>query len=466
MTSSRWALTALCLSMLLSSLGTSIANVALPTLTASFSAPFQAVQWLVLAYLLALTASIVGAGRLGDLLGRRRSLCAGLIIFTLGSALSGAAPVLWLVIVARAVQGLGAALMMALTLAFVGELVPREKTGSVMGLLGTMSAIGTALGPSLGGALIALLGWRAIFLFNVPLGALAALLAHHHLPADRAATRRITFDHAGTLVLAATLVSYALALTLRRGPLTTHNVVLLLTALAGVALFVAIERRAASPVVRLALFLEATLSASLAANALVSTVLMATLVVGPFYLSRSLGLDAGRTGLVLSLGPLVAALVGVPAGRIVDRFGTQRTSLFGVASAALGCAALSVTPSALGVAGYGVPTVIVTAGYALFQAANNTAVMRDVTPDQRGIVSATLNLSRNLGLISGTALMGAVFALATGTNDLAAAAPAAVASGTHVTFAVATAMLLLALLVLIGGHVRSGRGQSYVAARP
>jgi MFS family permease len=451
--------------MLLSALGTSIANVALPTLAASFAAPFQAVQWLVLAYLLALTASIVAAGRLGDQVGRRRSLCAGLIVFTAGSALSGVAPVLWLVIVARAIQGLGAAVMMALTLAFVGDLVPRQKTGSAMGLLATTSAIGTALGPSLGGVLIELLGWRAIFLFNVPLGALAAVLARRYLPADPATTRRATFDHAGTIVLGATLVAYALALTLRRGPFAAHNAALLLAALLGLVLFVVLEQRASSPLISPTLLRDPALSASLAANVLVSTVLMATLVVGPFYLSLSLGLDAGRTGLVLALGPTVAALVGIPAGRIVDRFGTQRTSLVGVATSAAGCVALSVTPSALGVPGYVAPIVVVTAGYALFQAANNTAVLRDVAQDQRGIVSATLNLSRNHGLITGAALMGAVFALAAGTNDLTAAAPEAIASATRITFAVAAALLLLALLIMIAGRLIATRGAGAVAAR-
>lgn len=145
----RWALASLSLSMLLSSLGTSIANVGLPTLAQAFNASFQQVQWVVLAYLLAITTLIVSVGRLGDLAGRRRLLLAGIFLFTVASALCGLAPTLSLLIASRAVQGLGAAIMMALTMAFVGETVPKAKTGSAMGLLGTMSAIGTALGPSL-----------------------------------------------------------------------------------------------------------------------------------------------------------------------------------------------------------------------------------------------------------------------------------------------------------------------------
>src|SRR5437764_13463624 len=115
----RWALASLSLSMLLSSLGTSIANVGLPALAQAFDASFQEVQWIVLAYLLAITTLIVSAGRLGDITGRRRLLLAGIFLFTMASVLCGFAPTLWLLIAARALQGLGAATMMALTMAFV-----------------------------------------------------------------------------------------------------------------------------------------------------------------------------------------------------------------------------------------------------------------------------------------------------------------------------------------------------------
>src|SRR3954452_13750310 len=198
MPSARGALTSLSLSMLLSSLGTSIANVALPTLAEAFGASFQEVQWIVIAYLLAITTLVVSAGRLGDLTGRRRLLLGGFAVFTVASVLCGVAPTLGLLIAARAAQGLGAAIMMALTLAFVGDTVPKERTGSAMGLLGTMSAIGTALGPSLGGVLIAGFGWRAIFLVNAALGILAFVLAYRHLPADgQAHNTRLRADRAG-----------------------------------------------------------------------------------------------------------------------------------------------------------------------------------------------------------------------------------------------------------------------------
>ena len=435
--------------MLLSSLGTSIANVALPTLAQAFSASFQEVQWVVLAYLLAITTLIVSVGRLGDITGRRRLLVAGIFLFTAASVLCGLAPTLWLLTTARVAQGLGAAIMMALTMAFVGETVAKEKTGSAMGLLGTMSAIGTALGPSLGGMLIAGLGWRAIFLINLPLGIVSLYLAHRYLPRDRQrpTTNGVGFDIPGTLLLALTLAAYALAVTVGRGSFGALNIALLLAALFGAGLFARTEARAAAPLICLAMFKNPLLSAGFAMSALVTTVVMATLVVGPFYLSGALALDAAGVGLVMSCGPIVAALTGVPAGRIVDRFGAHRMSIAGLIAMAIGSSILPLMTTRFGVAGYIAPLVLITAGYALFQAANNTAVMTDIRPDQRGVISGMLNLSRNLGLITGASVMGAVFAFASATAGLSMAHPEAVASGMRITFGVATALIVAALAV-------------------
>jgi EmrB/QacA subfamily drug resistance transporter len=460
-------LAGLSLSMLLASLGTSSANAGLPTLARVFGASFQNVQWIVIAYLLAITTLIVSVGRLGDLTGRRRLLLAGIALFSIASIVCGFSPTLWLLVAARAAQGLGAAVMMALTIAFVGETVPKAQTATAMGLLGTMSAIGTALGPSLGGVLIAALGWRAIFLVNVPLGALTFLVAYRALPLDRPAATpgRVRFDHFGTLVLGVTLAAYALAMTIGRGTFGTQNIALLVAAALGAGIFVLVERRAKAPLLRLAMFRDATLSASLVLSVLVSTVMMATLVVAPFYLSRALGLSAASAGLVLSSGPLVAALTNVPAGRIADRFGNKRMTIAGLATIAIGSFALSVMPRS-GIIGYVVPIVIITIGYALFQTANNTVVMTDVAAGQRGVISGLLSLSRNLGLITGASVLGAVFALAAGTSDMTAAQPEAVAGGMRFTFAIATALIVIGLAIAIAMFGRSAVGNGVLAGAP
>jgi len=465
----RWALASLSSSMLLSSLGTSIANVGLPSLAQAFNAPFQEVQWIVLAYLLASTTLIVSVGRLGDVTGRRRLLLAGILLFTGASVLCGVAPTLGLLIAARAAQGLGSAVMMALSMAVVGESVPKAQTGRAMGLLGTMSAVGTALGPSLGGVLIDGLGWRSIFLVTCPLGLLTFLLAQRHLPIDRPVPKadRAGFDNVGTLLLALTLGAYTLATTIgRRGSFGLVNMALLVVAGCTLGGFVLTERRAASPLIRMAMFRDSGLSASLAMNALVSTVMMATLVVGPFYLSRGLGLAPMFVGLVSSVGPLVVALTGVPAGRIADRFGPRQTTLVGLLGMAAGCVMLSAMHASLGIPGYVAPIAVMTVSYALFQTANNTAVMADVLPERRGLISGMLNLSRSLGLITGASVMGAVFALGSGATDIATARPEAVATGMRGTFTVAGILIVSALAIALAKRVLTTcRSLSITSAR-
>lgn len=452
----------LSLAMLLSSLGTSIANVGLPAFGEAFGASFPSVQWIVLAYLLAITIAVVSAGRLGDLIGRRRLMLAGLAWFTAASVLCGVAPGLWTLVAARAAQGMGAAVLMTLAMAFAGEAAAKGRAGSAMGLLGTMSAAGTALGPTLGGALIAGLGWRAIFLVNLPLGLLAFWLAWRHLPRDprRAASQPVRFDWLGSALLALTLAAYALSMTLGRGSFGPRNALLLAAAAGGAALFAWTQSRTAQPLVRPAMLGNPVLAGGFAANALVGTVMMATLVVGPFYLAGALGLTAVQVGLSMSCGPLVAALAGVPAGRCVDRWGSRPMTLLALGAIAGASAALPVAAEVFGVAGYVLALAVMTAGYALFQAANNTAVMAGAGGSERGAVSGMLNLSRNLGLITGASAMGAVFAAGVGSAALAGAQPDALAAGLRATFAVAAALCLLAVAAVAAGGKRLAAARS------
>jgi MFS family permease len=443
--SERWALGSLCLAILLAALGTSIANVALPTLARAFQAPFQAVQWVVLAYLLAITSLIVGVGWLGDFLGRRRLLLAGMLLFTVASLLCALSPSLWLLIAARALQGLGAAIMMALTIAFVSEIVPKAKAGSAIGLLGTMSAIGTALGPSLGGILIAEGGWRAIFLVSVPVGGLTLLLAYCTIPATPRQPQAGKFDALGILTLALTLVAYALAMTLGRGHFEVWNGVLLLAACGGFWLFLRIEARAVSPILPQSLLRDPARCAGFIANGLVSTVMMATLIVGPFYLSQALGLSETGVGAVLTLGPLLSAVTGVPAGRLVDRLGAAAATRIGLGLMLVGAVALALLPVPFGVIGYSAAIVLLTPGYQLFQAANTMRIMAEVPADQRGVTSGILTLSRNLGLITGASVMGATFAFTAQTFGQSVSLPEAVTLGMQVTFLLAAGLIVAAL---------------------
>ncbi|HVY19331.1 MAG TPA: MFS transporter [Bauldia sp.] len=448
-------LAALSLAMLLPSLGTSIVNVTLPTLAVSFAAPIQQVQWAVLAYLLTTTSLIVGAGRLGDRVGRRRLLLAATALFALASVGSGIAPALWAVVLSRALQGVAAAAMMALTLAAVGDVVPKEQTGRAMGLLGSVSTLGTALGPSLGGVLTAALGWRSAFFAMAVAGATAFALVRA-LPSDRRNEKNAGLDPAGTLLLTLSLAGYALTMT-QGGAAPSMTALLAGLTVAGLGAFIFVEARVGSPLIQIALLRDRVLAGSLIEAAIVSTVVMATLVVGPLYLTRTMGLGPAVTGLVTSVGPIIAALTGIPAGRMVDRAGAFEAALVGLVGVTAGASLMAFLPGAFGVAGYVGALATITAAYALFQAANNTMVMRNVAGDQRGLRSALLGLARNLGLITGASMMGALFAA--GSHDTFPSI-AEGQSGLRLTFGVAAVLAAMALGVALwsrGHQARSGR---------
>ncbi len=395
------ALTTPALAMLLASLGISSANIALPALAAAFAAPFAQVQAVVVAYLAALTVAVVIAGRLGDRYGFKRMLVAGLVLFTGALLLCALAPSLPLLVAARGFQGLGAAFLMTLAMALARQMAGAARLGRAMGLLVAMSALGTALGPTLGGLLMPHIGWRGVFGVQVPLAALALILAILTLPAD-----------------------------------------------------VGREARRAAPCGGVTALLR-VMRANLLVNLIVAAVMMATLVVGPFYLGGALGLSMPHVGLVMAVGPALSIAIGVPAGRLVESRGTWRVLTLGLVLVSAGAFLLALLAPVLGIAGYLLALAVLTPGYQLFQAANNTAALADIAPPQRGTASDLLNLARHAGLIAGASLLAQVFVHGVGTDALAEATPAALTAGMRLTFLVAGGVVLAALV--LGARGRHGR---------
>ncbi|QTK81939.1 Major facilitator superfamily protein [Agrobacterium tumefaciens] len=384
---------ALSLATGLASLGTSIANIALPDLAKAFAAPLPQVQAVTVAYLASLTVCVVVAGRLADRFGAKAMLVLGLVLFALATGLCAAAPTLSVLIVARAFQGAGAAFLMTLAMALMRQTAGEMQTGRAMGLLGTVSAIGTALGPSLGGLLIPLSGWRAIFWMQLPLAALALILAVSFLPRD--------------------------------------------------------ANLADSKAPSLWSVMDRSLTGNLLMNLLVAAIMMTTLVVGPFYLGLGLGLTVSEVGAVMAIGPVISIVSGVPSGRLVDAWGSHRMLAIGLALLGVGALMLAIVPGVIGVAGYVLSILVLTPGYQLFQAANNTAALADVAKDRRGTVSGLLGLSRNIGLIGGASAMGLFFALGVGTTDVTQAPASAIASGMRLTFLIAGALTMATFAVAV-----------------
>ena len=378
------------LSMLLASLGTSIANIALPTLAEVFLLPFIQVQAVVIGYLISLTITVVIAGRLGDRYGCKSMLIVGLIIFSLASLLCSVAPSLWILVAARSFQGIGAAFLMTLAMALTRQTVSKSQLGRAMGMLGTISALGTALGPVLGGFLLVVSGWQSIFGLQFILAGIAIILARVLLPNDYIKKEIPTLTSLQT---------------------------------------------------------DQNITPNLMVNLLVAAVMMSTLVIGPFYLSLGLNLDQIQVGLIMGIGPVVAILSGIPSGRLVDRWGSRYIVITGLIFLIIGSSMLAILPKLMGISGYIMPIIILTSGYQLFQAANNTMTLADVPKARQGAVSGLLSLSRNMDLIIGASVMGAIFSFGVGTNQLTQATALAIIDGMQLTFICAGALMVVGLLI-------------------
>lgn len=444
------------LAVLTASVGTSAANVALPDLAEAFGASLGQVRWVVVAYLIGMTAASVTVGALGDRLGHRPVLVAGLALFSVTALVGALAPSLAVLIVARALQGVGAAVMTALPLAIAREAAGPDRVGRTMGLLGTTSAVGTAAGPALGGLLIGLAGWRVPFAAMVPLG-IGALVLVARGPIGAPLSRRPgRFDAPGTALLIGAIGLYGLALT---APADPWPVVPLLTGAALLTVgFVLVELRAAHPIVSMTMVTSRAVAIGLGANVAVAAVMMSTLVVGPFFLAGALHLTPAAIGLTMAVGPVISATTGIPAGRLVDRAGATAMVTTGLVVLTAGALALAFLPIWWGVAGYVGALIVLTPGYQLFLAANNTATLNHIDDRQRGTAAGLLGLSRNFGLITGASALGAVFTAAAGPADEAAASADLLAGALRITFLIAA--------LLVAGAALATRFVGRAPARP
>jgi len=448
---------ALSMTVLLASLGTSIANVGLPTLAGVFGSSVNAIQWVTSAYLVSVTASMVLAGRLGDGLGRRRLLLIGIGMFVMAALACGFADHLGVLIAARIIQGAAAALMITLPMAIIGASADGARLGRMMGLLGTSSAVGTAGGPAIGGVLIAWAGWPALFLVLVPIGLLTFGLVYRFVLRDPIHAGAADVDVRGALLLTMTLIAFSIAIAGTDGVIATRIGLMVLAIVLALA-FARSQLRVPSPLVSFVHLRNRTLRSGLLLALVANAVVMATLIVGPFYLTQALMLDLRATGLVMSAGPIMAAFVGVPSGYFVDRFGANQVVIAGWALMAIGTLLLARVSIAFGIAGYAAPLVVLTAGFATFMAATNTIVMRSAPDDQRGVVAGLLSLSRYLGLAMGAALASAVFAIVVRREGMSAGIPELVTAGVQQVFGLAA--------VLLGAIAVSGLRRAFCPSTP
>jgi len=395
----------------MSALDSSVVNAILPVIQGYFKTDVATVEWVVTIYLLVVSGLLLTFGRLGDLRGNKTVYVWGFVVFVVGSALSGLSPTPNFLIASRALQALGAAMLFANSPAILTKTFPSAERGRALGLQGTMTYLGLTTGPFLGGWLANRFGWHAVFFINIPIGLLATWLSWRMIPNDLPSERKEQFDLYGSLTFMAGLVTLLFAL--NRGQDWGWFSPLILGLIVGsiliLFLFVWIEGRVTAPMLDLTLFRSWTFNTAAISPVLNYIGVYSLLFLIPFYLIQGRGLVPAQTGLILTAQPLAMAIMAPFAGTISDRIGARIPTTLGMLVMGIGLFMLShLTPDS--------PLVYVVIGLAIsglgsgiFVAPNNSALMGAAPRNRQGIASGVLALSRNVGMVLGVGLAGAVF---------------------------------------------------------
>jgi len=410
---SRWTVFAIvAVGVLMATIDASIVNVSLPVLARHFGLPLGgAVEWVVIGYLVVVAALLLTAGRLSDVFGKGSTWGAGLALFTVGSALCGAAPSFGSLVAFRCLQGLGAAFVMAVSPAMLVGAFPAEQRGRALGLNALVVGVGISIGPTLGGIITQHFGWRWIFYVNVPLGAAGVAASTMLLPRDaKRAKGRV--DWRGAALLAIGLGGLTGTLSFGAEVGWTSAPVLFGAAAATLAL-AALSRHIVSkpePIVDPGLFRNRTFALA-SVSLLFSFIATAAVpVLMPFYFQHLRGWPVGRSGLLLTPLPVTVALLSPLSGALADRVGTKRLAAAGMLVAGAGLALLARIDETASVLRLEVLLSVIGAGQAIFRPPNNSALMGAVSRDRQGAAAGVLATARVVGQSLGVAGAGALFA--------------------------------------------------------
>ncbi len=402
-----------CIGAFMNQLDASIVTLAFPTLQHDFHDPVGAVTWVGLAYLLVLVSLVTAVGRMADMVGRKLLYSYGFVVFVVGSALCGLAPTLPALIGFRVLQAVGAAMLQANSVAIIVLALPREKLGRGIGIQGAAQALGLALGPTIGGWLIALGGWRLIFFVNVPAGIVGTIMAWYLIPRSHCLQERVRFDWSGLglFVPAAAALLTGLSLGNSEGWSSPAIVAMLVAAVALYLVFIRHERHSARPMLDLSLFHRLPFAAGISSGLLSYLVLFGTLFLIPFYLERALGLSPAHSGLVLGIMPVALGVTAPFAGRMADRWGARPLTAAGMAISTAALSALAIAHSSMFIV-FDLATLGI--GLGLFTPPNNAAIMGSAPPSQAGVASGVLNMTRGTGTAMGLAFTSLIFGVVAG----------------------------------------------------
>ncbi len=397
------------LSSLLTPLMASAINVALPAIGDEFAMNAVTLGWVASAYLLAAAVFLLPFGRLADIVGRKKVFTAGTAIFSCASLLAGLAPVAWIFLLARLLQGMGGAMIFGTGVAILTSVFPSQRRGWVLGINVGATYAGLSLGPFIGGLLTQTLGWRWVFLLNLPLGLLVLAVVRLKMKQEWADCRGEPFDWAGSLGYSVMLTAFMLGFTWLPG---RRGAAMLVAAAVALPIFVAWEARTSHPIFQARLIRGNTVFAFSNLAALVNY--SATFAIGfllSLYLQYVKGFTPRGAGLVLIAQPLVMALFSPLAGRLSDRLEPRLVASLGMGICAAGLLSFAGLGPASGLVAIVANLMLVGLGFALFSSPNTNAVMGAVEKKYYGVGSATLATMRMVGQMLSMGIATLVFSL-------------------------------------------------------
>ena len=449
-------------SVLLGTSDFSIVALALPSFTEEFGASTSTVVWIALSYQLVVLGLTLPMGRLGDQFGHKTIFTAGAVVYALGLMSAAAAPGILALIVLRAVQGAGAAMMVSVSFGMVSNAFPATERGKAFGLMGSVAGFGLMSGPALGGILLETLGWRSIFWARAPIALVGLAIAVLYLRNLQATTDR-RIDFAGAALLSASLVLMAAGLNRGSAEGWTSPLVVLMFPLSAASMtaFALRSLRIESPIVDIRMFRNPALSVSSALMLTAGASMVAVLFVMPFYLLVARGLPPATAGLVMLAHPAMVVVVSPLAGRLSDRIGPgfPRTLGLGVVAVAIFLfSGLDPSTPVLIVMGM---LVLSGVGDTFFQTTNQIVIMGAAPRDRVGTVSAMIPTLRYIGIITGVAVCEAIFTSGLGQSGLDGADAETVTAAARTAFFVScgvTSLAMLAALFRTGGRASAGGG--------
>ncbi|MBM4277862.1 MAG: MFS transporter [Deltaproteobacteria bacterium] len=397
-----WATLTISIGIFMSTLDASIVGISLPTIIQSLNTDLKAVAWVVMAYLIVITGSLLLMGRLADLLGRGKIYFLGFLTFTLGSALCGFSPTVYFLIGSRVIQGLGASALMAIGPAIITTSFPEKDRGKALGMLGSIVSLGFITGPLIGGFLVEHLGWRSIFFINLPIGVIGTILSLKILKGDRA-IGRVELDLRGAFLFFLFVTSLLLFLNRVGWESTLFFWGWIFLALICFGLFIVTERRSSSPLVELNIFRKQLFISSLGASLLSFWINGAHHFVIPFFLQIILGYSPSKVGLLIFPVALTVMVIAPIGGRVSDWVGVRVPATLGLILTSLTIFSFVFLKGE--VSDYEIlwRQVALGIGIGFFNPANNSAIIGSLPKTNVGVTSSFLALARNLGMVMGVA---------------------------------------------------------------